>query len=109
MRDENMKALYPHLVKYFHRVGGVLALFGVNYRIDGTKIYKFYFTDGNEEIENRREFMSGLHQIVFGEKMTEDNLCVLQLALKHGFSPAEMCIATDGKNAMMKTYFSSAY
>lgn len=109
MRDEKMKTLYPHLVKCFHKVDGVLALFGVNYRIDGTKIYKFYFTDGNEEIENRREFMSGLHQIVFGEKMTEDNLCVLQLALKHGFSPAEMCIATDGKNAMMKTYFSSAY
>ena len=41
--------------------------------------------------------------------MTENNLNILQLALKHGFSPAEMCVATDGKNAMMKTYFSSAY
>lgn len=107
--DPRMRTLFPRLVNHFSIVDGVLAIFGVNYRIDGTKVYKFYFTDGNEEIKNRREFMSELHRIIFGEKMTDDNLNVLQLALDHGFSPAEMCIATDGKNAMMKTYFSSAY
>lgn len=107
--DQRMQSLFPKLVDHFSKVDGILAIFGVNYRIDGTKVYKFYFTDGNEEIEDRREFMSGLHRIVFGEEMTENNLNILQLALKHGFSPAEMCVATDGKNAMMKTYFSSAY
>ena len=107
--DQRMKLLFPRLVAHFASAGGILAIFGVNYRIDGTKVYKFYFTDGNEKIQNRREFMSGLHRIIFGEDMTEDNLNILKLALDHGFAPAEMCIATDGKNAMMKTYFSSAY
>lgn len=107
--DPRMQTLFPRLVEHFSKVDGILAIFGVNYRMDGTKIYKFYFTDGNEEIKNRREFMSGLHRIVFGKAMTDENLNILQLALEHGFSPAEMCIATDGKNAMMKTYFSSAY
>lgn len=107
--DQRMQSLFPKLVEHFLRVDGILAIFGVNYRIDGTKVYKFYFTDGNEEIKDRRGFMSELHRIVFGEEMSEDNLNILQLALKHGLSPAEMCIATDGKNAMMKTYFSSAY
>lgn len=107
--DPRMQTLFPRLVDHFSKVDGILAIFGVNYRMDGKKVYKFYFTDGNEEIKNRREFISELHRIVFGEAMTENNLNVLQLALEHGFSPAEMCIATDGKNAMMKTYFSSAY
>lgn len=107
--DQRMQSLFPQLVKHFSGADGILAIFGVNYRSNGTKIYKFYFTDGNEEIKNRRRFMSKLHQIIYGEEMSEDNLNVLQLALKHGFSPAEMCIATNGKNAMMKTYFSSAY
>ncbi len=109
INDPRMKSLYPQLVKHFSGVDGVLAIFGVNYRIDGTKVYKFYFTDGNENIRNRKGFISELHRIVFGMKMSEDNLNILWLALKHGFSPAEMCIATDGKNAMMKTYFSSTY
>ncbi len=107
--DPRMQTLFPGLVDHFSKVDGILAIFGVNYRMDGTKVYKFYFTDGNEEIKDRRGFMSELHRIVFGEDMTEDNLDVLQLALEHGFSPAEMCIATDGTNAMLKTYFSSAY
>lgn len=107
--DARMQALFPRLVELFSQVDGILAIFGVNYRTDGTKVYKFYFTDGNEWIKDRRRFMSELHRIVFGEAMSEANLDILQLALKHGFSPAEMCIATDGKNAMMKTYFSSAY
>ena len=107
--DPRMKYLYPQLVEHFSKVNGVLAIFGVNYRCDGTKIYKFYFTDGNEEIKDRRKFMSKLHQIIFGTEMSDNNLNILQLALNHGFSPAEMCIATDGKDAMMKTYFSSAY
>ena len=107
--DPKMQMLFPGLVDHFSKVNGILAIFGVNYRMDGRKVYKFYFTDGNEEIKNRREFMSELHRILFEEEMTEDNLNVLQLALEHGFSPAEMCIATDGRNAMMKTYFSSAY
>jgi len=107
--DAALSRVFPSLKTLFGSQDTILALFGLNRRKDKRRVHKLYFTDGCEPINNRMKFLSDLHKILFGNEMNETNKELLASALTYGFSPAEMCIASDGENLMMKIYFSTAY
>lgn len=96
---------YSHAIKYFETIEAIPTMFCINYRKNDSNVNKIYFVEGNKPINNKIEFLSGLHKILYNDNLTELNKEILTSALNNGFKLAEMCIALKDGKTELKIYF----